>query len=290
MRSTTANVINEFQRVDIMGAYVGACRSADRVLTLTLKRPEKLNALSMGLVSDLCEQLRQAAHDDTVGCVVLTGAGRAFSAGADIADQHRYGDTVPFNPERLRNWSEIERFEKPLIAAVNGYALGGGNELAMIADIIIASEKAVFGQPEIKIGIFPGDGGTQRLVRSTSKTVAMQMILSGQFIDAATAQRVGLVSEVVPDDQLVDRATAIASAIAAHSLVALKAAKKAILQAFETSLSAGLAYEREALRLPFASADRAEGMAAFMEKRQPQFNRTGNREDTTCPTDLEKDG
>lgn len=266
-----------------MGGYVIAGRPADRVLMLTLNRPEKLNALSMAFVSDLCGQLRQADEDDTVGCVVLTGAGRAFSAGADIADQHRYGDAVPFDPERLRNWSGIERFGKPLIAAVNGYALGGGNELAMIADIVIASERAVFGQPEIRIGIFPGDGGTQRLVRAVGKTVAMQMILSGQFIDAATAQRAGLVSEVVPHDELVGRATALAATIASHSLVALKAAKKAVLQAFETSLSAGLAYEREAMRLPFASPDRAEGMAAFLEKRPPRFNRAGPGKDGGQP-------
>ncbi len=254
-----------------MDSHVVLARPADRVLLMTLNRPEKLNALSMAVVAELAARLKEAEADDAVGCVVLTGNGRAFSAGADIADQHRYGEMVPFNEQRLADWAAIERFGKPLMAAVNGYALGGGNELAMIADIIIASEKALFGQPEIKIGIFPGDGGTQRLVRAVGKSMAMQMILSGQKIDAATARRAGLVSEVVPHDQLLERAVAVASEIAAHSIIALRSAKRAVLQSFETSLSAGLNYEREALRLPFASEDRKEGMAAFLERRAPSF-------------------
>ncbi|MGV6871350.1 enoyl-CoA hydratase-related protein [Pseudochelatococcus sp. B33] len=254
-----------------MSSYVVVSRPAERVVLMTLNRPEKLNALSMAVVAELAARLREVEADDTTGCVVLTGNERAFSAGADIADQHQYGEMVPFNPDRLADWGAIERFSKPLVAAVNGYALGGGNELAMIADIIIASEKALFGQPEIRIGIFPGDGGTQRLVRAVGKSMAMQMILGGQTIDASTAQRAGLVSEVVAHDQLLERALAVASGIAAHSLVALKAAKKAVLQSFEMSLSAGLAYEREALRLPFASDDRKEGMAAFLERRPPSF-------------------
>lgn len=238
---------------------------------MTLDRPEKLNALSMAVVAELAMRLGEAEVDDTVGCVVLTGNGRAFSAGADISDQHKYGETVPFNPDRLAHWAAIERFGKPLVAAVNGYCLGGGNELAMMADIMIASDKALFGQPEIKIGIFPGDGATQRLVRAVGKSMAMQMILGGQTIDAATALRTGLVSEVVAHDALLERALAIAAGIAAHSAIALKSAKKAVLQSFEMGLSAGLAYEREALRLPFASEDRKEGMAAFLERRPPSF-------------------
>lgn len=254
-----------------MSAHVVVTRPADRVVLMTLDRPDKLNALSMAVVSELAARLGEAETDDTAGCVVLTGNGRAFSAGADIADQHKYGETVPFNPDRLADWAAIERFGKPLVAAVNGYCLGGGNELAMIADIVVASEKALFGQPEIKIGIFPGDGGTQRLVRAVGKSLAMQMILGGQNIDAATALRAGLVSEMVPHEQLLERAVAIAAGIAAHSTIALKSAKKAVLQAFETGLSAGLAYEREALRLPFSSEDRKEGMAAFLERRPPSF-------------------
>ncbi|MGN6773471.1 MAG: enoyl-CoA hydratase-related protein [Rhizobiaceae bacterium] len=254
-----------------MSSFVIGSRPAERVVLMTLNRPEKLNALSIALVAELAAQLDEAEADDTVGCAVITGNGRAFSAGADIADQHKYGETVPFNADRLANWAAIERFGKPLVAAVNGYALGGGNELAMIADIIIASEKALFGQPEIRIGIFPGDGGTQRLVRAVGKSMAMQMILGGQNIDAATARQAGLASEVVPHDQLLERTLAVASGIAAHSLIALKAAKKAMLQSFEVSLSAGLVYEREALRLPFASDDRKEGMAAFLERRPPSF-------------------
>jgi len=246
-------------------------RPAEKVLLVTLNRPQKLNALSIELVGLISKTLREASADDDVRCVVLTGQGRAFSAGADIADQHRYGEEVPFNEGRLRDWAAIQDFDKPLIAAVSGYCLGGGNELAMLADIAICTETAKFGQPEIKIGIFPGDGGTQRLVRAVGKSLAMQMILSGEMIDAGTALRAGLVSEVVAEDLLLGRAIQIAEGIARHSPIALRAAKRAVLQSFETSLSAGLAYEREGLRHPFGSADRKEGMAAFLERRAPVF-------------------
>lgn len=246
-------------------------RPAEKVLLLTLNRPEKLNALSIELVRQLAKALNDASADDDVRCVVITGRGRAFSAGADIADQHRYGEDVPFNEGRLLDWTAIQNFDKPLVAAVSGYCLGGGNELAMLADIIISADTAKFGQPEIRIGIFPGDGGTQRLVRTIGKSLAMQMILSGDMIDAATALRAGLVSEIVPESLMIDRAVQIAGTIARNSPIALRAAKRAVLQSFETSLSAGLAYEREALRYPFGSEDRREGMAAFLERRAPAF-------------------
>lgn len=258
-----------------MGEFLDVARPRERVMLLTLDRPRKLNALSIALVGELADALRGAAADDGVGCVVMTGKGRAFSAGADIADQHRYGEQVPFNEKRLKDWAAVQAFEKPLIAAVSGYALGGGNELAMMADIIIAGSDALFGQPEIKIGIFPGDGGTQRLVRAVGKSRAMQMILSGEPMDAATALRCGLVSEVVPPDLLVERALEIASSIARHSPVALRTAKKAVLQSFETSLSAGLEFERALMREPFSSPQREALMAAFLE-RKPSRSEPGS--------------
>jgi len=250
-----------------MSGFIELFRPIDRVLLITLNRPEKLNALSVTVVSELAAALRDAQDDDGIGCVVLTGRGRAFSAGADIADQQKYGEDVTFSPTRLCDWKVISDFEKPLIAAVSGYALGGGNELAMMADIMIAADDALFGQPEIKIGIFPGDGGTQRLIRAVGKSRAMQMILSGEPIDATTALQAGLISEIVTKDRLTERALEIATTIARHSPVALRAAKKAVLHSYEAGLSAGLAFEREALREPFNSPERKERMAAFLDRK-----------------------
>jgi enoyl-CoA hydratase len=241
------------------------------VRMITLNRPEKLNALNIALVAELATLAEQAASEAEIHCLVITGSERAFSAGADIADQQRYGDVAVFGRERLDAWEVIQNFPKPLIAAVNGYALGGGNELAMLADIIIAGENAQFGQPEINIGILPGDGGTQRLVRAAGKSVAMWMILSGERIDALTALRVGLVAEIMPPERTVARALEIAGSIARKSPVALRLAKEAVLKAFEMSLSTGLAFERNNLARAFASEDRKEGMAAFLEKRSPHF-------------------
>jgi enoyl-CoA hydratase len=241
------------------------------VRMITLNRPEKLNALNIALVAELATLTEQAAREAEIRCLVVTGSERAFSAGADIADQQRYGDVAVFGRERLDAWDVIQNFPKPLIAAVNGYALGGGNELAMLADIIIAGENAQFGQPEINIGILPGDGGTQRLVRAVGKSVAMWMILSGERIDALTALRVGLVAEIMPPERTVARALEIAGSIARKSPVALRLAKEAVLKAFEMSLSTGLAFERNNLARAFASEDRKEGMAAFLEKRSPHF-------------------
>jgi enoyl-CoA hydratase len=241
------------------------------VRMVTFNRPEKLNALNVTLVAELALLAERTAREAEIRCLVLTGNERAFSVGADIADQQRYGERVVFSPERLNAWDVIQNFPKPLIAAVNGYALGGGNELAMLADIIIAGENAQFGQPEINIGILPGDGGTQRLVRAVGKSVAMLMILSGERIDAATALRIGLVAEVVASAKTVGRALEIAASIATKSPVALRLAKEAVLKAFEMSLSAGLAFERKNLALAFGSGDRKEGMAAFLEKRPPRF-------------------
>jgi enoyl-CoA hydratase len=247
-------------------------RAVDGVAHIILNRPEKLNALSLALVSKLVASLRAANDDSSVGCVVLSGRGRAFSAGADIADQHAHGEKVVFNPGRLSDWHDIESFPKPLVAAATGYVLGGGNELAMLADVIIAGESARFGQPEIKIGIFPGDGGTQRLVRAVGKSLAMQMILTGEPIDAATALRAGLVSEVVSDAKAVERALEVGRLIARHSPVATCAAKRSVLRAFQLSLDEGLESERAIFAEVYASDDRREGMAAFLERRPAQFS------------------
>lgn len=176
-----------------------------------------------------------------------------------------------FHPGRLDDWREIENFPKPLVAAATGYVLGGGNELAMMADIIIAGDDARFGQPEIKIGIFPGDGGTQRLVRAVGKSLAMQMILTGEPISAETALRAGLVSEVVPSNEAASRAVEIAAFIARYSPIATRAAKQSVLQAFQSPLAEGLAFERKIFAEAFASQDRREGMAAFVERRKPRF-------------------
>lgn len=249
-----------------------AMRPAPGVQLVALNRPAKLNALSVALVVELAALLDAANNDPSIRCVVLTGSDRAFSAGADIADQQRLGTAAVFGADRLDAWRRIQDFPKPLIAAVNGYALGGGNELAMLADIIIAGETAQFGQPEIGLGILPGDGATQRLVRAVGKSRAMQMILTGARVSGAEAWRMGLVSEVVPTDRTVARAIEVAVLVAGKPIGALRLAKAAVLQAFETALADGLAFERAALAEAFATGDRQEGMEAFLSKRAADFS------------------
>jgi enoyl-CoA hydratase len=242
-----------------------------RVLLLTLNRPEKLNALSKELLRQLAAALREAESDKGLGCAVLTGAGRAFSAGADISDMLDRGVASYADPERLACWRAIETFAKPIIAAVNGYALGGGLELALLCDILIAAEGATFAAPEIKIGSFPGDGGTQRLPRLIGKSFAMQMVLTGEMVDAALAERKGLVSEVVAPERLLPRALGIAASIAEKSIAITPFAKKAVLAAFETGLPEGLEIEHRLTVEAFATEDRMEGLRAFAEKRPPRF-------------------
>ena len=244
---------------------------AEGVLLLTLNRPDKLNALSKQLLEKLVVALATAATDPEVGCVILTGAGRAFSAGADTADMLDRGVASYADPERLARWTAVQDFPKPLIAAVNGYALGGGLELALMCDIILASKVAKFAAPEIKLGSFPGDGGTQRLPRSVGKSFAMQMILTGEMIDSALAERKGLVSEVMELDALIPRATAIASQIAQMSTAITPYAKRAVQGAFELPLADGLAFEHRLTVEAFATEDRMEGLRAFAEKRPPNF-------------------
>lgn len=238
---------------------------------LTLNRPKKLNALSKELLTDLADALKAAACNKNVRCVVLTGNGKAFTAGADATDMLERGVASYTDAIRLSNWNDIQNFSKPLIAAVNGYALGGGLELALLCDIIVASSKAKFGAPEINLGSFPGDGGTQRLPRLVGKSFAMQMILTGMIVSAERAERKNLISEVVDHDGLIPRALEIAQVIAAKSPAVSPFAKRAVKGAFEYSLNEGLAFEHELVFKAFATEDRIEGLRAFAEKREPHF-------------------
>lgn len=244
---------------------------APHVLQLTLNRIEKRNALSNALIAELAATLEAAAVDDAVRAVVLCGAKDFFSSGADIKEMQQRGFEAIDNPRRIQAWSSITSFPKPIIAAVDGIAYGGGHELALLADIIIAGRGAKFAQPEISIGILPGDGATQRLTRIAGKSLTMLMVLTGEPIDAVTALRAGLVAEVVEENQALARALDIARVIAGKSPVATRLAKEAVLAANETTLSAGLAVERQAIRHAFTTHDQREGMAAFFEKRPPRY-------------------
>lgn len=244
---------------------------APGVLLLTLNRPSKLNALSKELLAQLLGHLRAAEVDPGTACVILTGEGRAFAAGADISDMLERGVASYADPDRLATWDSIGGFKKPMIAAVNGYALGGGLELALLADIILAARDAKFATPEIKIGSFPGDGGTQRLPRAVGKSFAMQMVLTGMMVEAELAERKGLVSEVTEPDALIPRAVEIASQIAGMSVAITPYAKRAVNGAFELPLAEGLLHERTLTIEAFACEDRIEGLRSFAEKRPPVF-------------------
>jgi enoyl-CoA hydratase len=246
-------------------------RPADGVLLLTLDRPGQRNALSSDLIHRLAEALTAAASDDAVKCAVLTGGKTVFSAGADIKEFIGGDYEVLDHPRRHADWAAIERFPKPLLAAVEGYAYGGGNELMLLADIIIAAEDARFGQPEINIGVLPGDGGTQRITRIAGKPLAMLMVLTGEPIDAEHALRAGLVSKLAPPGRALEEALDVARSLCDKPPVALRTAKQAVLAAYATTLAAGLAFERQLVARTFATEDRAEGMAAFKEKRRPAF-------------------
>lgn len=244
---------------------------AERVMQLALHRPEARNALRTQTLRELANALAQAVDDPAIGAVVITGDERYFAAGADIKEMAGLGPIDILMHERGKLWRSIAAFPKPLVAGVNGYALGAGCELALCADIIVAGGSARFGQPEINLGLIPGAGGTQRLTRLVGKPLAMKMILTGEPIDAASALAAGLVSEVVPPERVVERAVAIASVIAAKPALAVRLAKEAVQRAYELPLSEGLDAERKVFALLASSHDRNEGIAAFLEKRPPRF-------------------
>jgi enoyl-CoA hydratase len=243
-----------------------------RVGLITLNRPKQLNALNDALMNELGAALLDFDDDDSIGAIVITGNEKAFAAGADIAAMAGWSYMDVYRSEYItRNWETIRRVRKPVIAAVAGYALGGGCELAMMCDIVIAAESARFGQPEIRLGVIPGAGGTQRLPRAISKAKAMDLCLSARMMDAAEAERAGLVSRVVPAERLLDEALDAATTIAGFSLPSLMMAKEAINRAYESPLSEGLLFERRLFHSLFATDDQKEGMAAFVEKRKADF-------------------
>ena len=243
-----------------------------RVGLITLNRPKQLNALNDQLMDELGAALLAFDADEAIGAIVLTGSEKAFAAGADIGAMAKWSYMDVYKSEYItRNWETIRRVRKPVIAAVAGYALGGGCELAMMCDIVIAAEGARFGQPEIKLGVIPGAGGTQRLPRAISKAKAMDLCLTARMMDAAEAERAGLVSRVVPNERVLDEALAAAATIAEYSLPAVMVAKESINRAYETTLSEGILFERRVFHSLFATEDQKEGMAAFVEKRKPDF-------------------
>jgi enoyl-CoA hydratase len=246
-------------------------RTEGHIGILTLNRPDKLNALSIDLMKQLVGGLESFDEDDNIYVIVLAGSERAFAAGADINDMV---DTTPveqYKRNQFARWDKIRRVSKPIVAAVSGFALGGGCELAMMCDIIIASDTAQLGQPEINIGVMPGAGGTQRLIRAVGKATAMDVILSGRFLNAQEALHYGLVSRVVPREHFLTEAMRIAGELAKKPPIALRLAKESVLKAHETGLSNGLEYERKLFFMLFSTDDQKEGMRAFIDKRKPEF-------------------
>ncbi len=243
----------------------------EAVAIITVNRPEVLNALNAALMEQLIAALERLDNDPAVRCFVLTGSDRAFAAGADINEMADASAVEMLLRDRFSQWERMRKIRKPIIAAVNGFALGGGCELAMCCDIILAGDAAQFGQPEISLGVIPGAGGTQRLTRAVGKYRAMEMILTGSPISADEALRFGLVNRVVPAETLVSEAVALAKVIASKPPLAVRLAKEAVLRAQESPLSEGLDFERKSFYLLFASDDQKEGMRAFLEKRPPAW-------------------
>lgn len=244
---------------------------ARRIALLRLNRPKQLNALNGEVMDQLCGALEALDHDEAIRVVVVTGNERAFAAGADIGEMAGASPIDMLRGNRIAQWDRVRRIGKPVIAAVAGWCLGGGCELAMALDLIVAAESARFGQPEINLGVIPGAGGTQRLTRAIGKSTAMEMVLTGEPIDAREAHRLGLVARVVPNELLVEDALDLAAKIATKSPLAARIAKEAVNAAYEMSLTEALAHERRLFYLLFASEDQKEGMAAFLEKREPDF-------------------
>ncbi len=245
----------------------------ERVGLITLNRPEALNALNSALIGELNTVLDAFEADDAIGAIVLTGGEKAFAAGADIKEMAGKSFAEAYGEDFItRDWERITRCRKPVIAAVAGFALGGGCELAMMCDLILAGDTAKFGQPEITLGILPGAGGTQRLTRAVGKSKAMELCLTGRMMEAEEAERAGLVARIVPSGELVDEAVRLAGKIAAFSRPSVMMAKEAVNAAFETSLAEGIRLERRLFHATFATEDQKEGMRAFMEKRKPDFH------------------
>jgi enoyl-CoA hydratase len=248
---------------------------AERVGVITLNRPKQLNALSPQLMVELGQALKDFDANPAIGCMILIGSDKAFAAGADIGVMASYTFSDVYREDYItRDWETIRSIRKPVIAAVSGFALGGGCELAMMCDFIIAADNAKFGQPEIKLGIIPGAGGTQRLPRAVGKSKAMDLALTGRMIDAAEAERSGLVSRVVPLDKLLEEALGAALMICSYSQLAVMAAKESVNRAFESGLADGVMFERRLFHGLFGTQDQKEGMAAFVEKRKPEFKNT----------------
>ena len=243
-----------------------------KVGLITLNRPKQMNALNARLMQELAEAMYAFDADDGVGAIVITGSEKAFAAGADIVAMKDWHFIDVYRDDYItRDWEHIRKIRKPVIAAVAGYALGGGNELAMACDIVIAAENAKFGQPEVNLGIIPGAGGTQRLPRAVGKAKAMDLCLTARMMDAAEAERSGLVSRVVALDKLMEEAMAVADKIAAYSLPVVMMIKESVNRAYESSLTDGIVFERRLFHSGFALEDQKEGMAAFAEKRKPAF-------------------
>ena len=243
----------------------------DRVATITLNRPKALNALNSQVMAEVTTAAAELDADPGIGAIVVTGNEKAFAAGADIKEMASLSFADVFAADFFAAWGKFAAVRTPTIAAVAGYALGGGCELAMMCDFIIAADNAKFGQPEIKLGIIPGAGGTQRLPRAVSKSKAMDMVLTGRMMDAVEAERAGLVSRIVPLEKLEEEALAAATVIASMSLPSVMAAKECVNRAYENTLAEGVQYERRNFHALFATRDQKEGMTAFLEKRKPEF-------------------
>lgn len=241
------------------------------IALIELNRPKELNALNLQLMQELKEALKELDQDDSVRVIVLTGNEKAFAAGADIKQMANKTAVDMLQTDQFSTWDQIRKTRKPLIAAVSGFALGGGCELAMTCDMIVASESSKFGQPEIKIGVMPGAGGTQRLTKAIGKARAMEMVLTGKFIDAEEALSFGLINKVVPTEIYLAEAMNLAKEIASMSPIATMLAKEAVNRSFETQLDEGLHFERKNFYLTFSSEDQKEGMQAFIEKRRPEY-------------------
>ena len=242
-----------------------------RVAVVTLNRPDSLNALNAEVMSELASLAAEIDQNSDIAVTVLTGAGRAFAAGADIKEMQPQSFSDMYLADYFAGWDRFAASRKPIIAAVNGFALGGGCELAMMCDFIIAGDNAKFGQPEINLGVIAGIGGTQRLTRFVGKSKAMDMNLTGRFMDAEEAERAGLVSRIVPAKKLMDEAMGAAAKIAEKSMISVMAIKESVNQSFEVPLADGLLFERRLFHSMFATEDQSEGMAAFIDKRTPQF-------------------